>query len=72
MKKILNGPTVYRAKCYRCDCEFEYDISEVHKKRESSIDIFEIVDCPVCHSEINHRSSSKSTTSLKREETMST
>ena len=29
MKKILNGPTVWRAKCPYCDCEFEYDYSEV-------------------------------------------
>lgn len=27
MKKILNGPTVWRAKCPVCDCEFEYDTS---------------------------------------------
>lgn len=27
MKKILNGPTVWRAKCPVCDCEFEYDSS---------------------------------------------
>ena len=35
MKKILNGPTVWRAKCPICDCEFEYDNSEtfgVYKK----------------------------------------
>lgn len=29
MKKILNGPTIWRAKCPYCDCEFEYDYSEV-------------------------------------------
>lgn len=28
MKKILNGPTVWRTKCPVCDCEFEYDTSE--------------------------------------------
>lgn len=31
MKKILNGPTVWRAKCPVCDCEFEYDSSETIK-----------------------------------------
>lgn len=31
MKKILNGPTVWRAKCPVCDCEFEYDVSETIK-----------------------------------------
>lgn len=28
MKKILNGPTVWRAKCPYCDCEFEYNFSD--------------------------------------------
>lgn len=31
MKKILNGPTVWRAKCPCCDCEFEYDTSETER-----------------------------------------
>lgn len=40
MKKILNGPTVWRAKCPCCDCEFEYDVSEtfrVYDKSNSSV-----------------------------------
>lgn len=40
MKKILNGPTIWRAKCPVCDCEFEYDTSEafrVYDKLNSGI-----------------------------------
>lgn len=40
MKKILNGPTIWRAKCPICDCEFEYDTSEafrVYDKSNSSV-----------------------------------
>lgn len=40
MKKILNGPTIWRAKCPCCDTEFEYDISEtirIYDKTNSSV-----------------------------------
>ena len=36
MKKILNGPTVWRAKCPVCDCEFEYDTSEAFRVYDKS------------------------------------
>lgn len=48
MKKILNGPTVWRAKCPICDCEFEYDNSETFGVYNKSGDYFRIVQCPNC------------------------
>ena len=36
MKKILNGPTIWRAKCPVCDCEFEYDTSETFRVYDKS------------------------------------
>lgn len=48
MKKILNGPAVWRAKCQVCDCEFEYDNSETFGVYKKSGDYFRIVQCPNC------------------------
>lgn len=73
MKKILNGPTVWRAKCPVCDCEFEYDTSEafrVYDKLNSSI--FKVIQCPNCKTYINHSDSVSTLTGAKREDTMST
>lgn len=74
MKKILNGPTIWRAKCPVCDCEFEYDTSEafrVYDKLNSGI--FKVIQCPNCKTYINHLDSvSTIITESKREDTMST
>ena len=48
MKKILNGPTVWRAKCPVCDCEFEYDNSETFGVYNKSGDYFRIVQLGHC------------------------
>lgn len=49
MKKILNGPTVWRAKCPCCDCEFEYDTSETERVYNvADASIFRVVHCPNC------------------------
>lgn len=69
MKKILNGPTVYRIKCLYCDCEFEYDSVEVD--RNTFIDS-PVVKCPGCNKYLAHEESAKTTTDLKKEDTMST
>lgn len=69
MKKILNGPTVWRAKCPVCDCEFEYDTSETFGVYNKSGDYFRIVQCPNCRSIQNLY---QPITSSKREDTMST
>lgn len=71
MKKILNGPTVWRAKCPVCDCEFEYDTSEafrVYDKLNSNI--FKVIQCPNCKTHIKH--SDSTTTETIREDTMTT
>lgn len=48
MKKILNGPTVWRAKCPVCDCEFEYDVSETIKVYDkTTLDVFRINIPPI-------------------------
>lgn len=73
MKKILNGPTICRAKCPVCDCEFEYDTSEafrVYGKLNSGI--FKVIQCPNCKTYINHLDSVFTITEAKREDTMST
>ena len=73
MKKILNGPTVWRAKCLICDCEFEYDTSEttrIYDKTNSSV--FRVVQCPNCKTNLKHSDSVSTITGVKREDTMST
>lgn len=73
MKKILNGPTVWRAKCPICDCEFEYDNSEtirIYDKTNSSV--FRVVQCPTCKVNIKHSDSVSTTTEMKKEDTMTT
>lgn len=72
MKKILNGPTVWRGKCPVCDCEFEYDTSETFGVYNKSGDYFRIVHCPNCKISLRHSDSSKTTTNVKKEDTMST
>ena len=78
MKKILNGPTVWRAKCPVCDCEFEYDVSETIKVYaikvydKTTLDVFRIISCPGCKTNIKHSGSVSTITSSKREDTMST
>lgn len=72
MKKILNGPTVWRAKCPCCDCEFEYDTSETERVYDvANSGIFRVVQCPNCKISLKHSDSAKTTTNLK-EDTMST
>lgn len=73
MKKILNGPTIWRAKCPVCDCEFEYDTSEAFRVYyKSNRDIYKVVQCPNCKTYINHLDSVSTITEAKREDTMST
>lgn len=73
MKKILNGPTVWRAKCPVCDCKFEYDTSEAFRVYDkSNSDIFKVIQCPNCKSYINHLESVSTTTETKMEDTMTT
>lgn len=73
MKKILNGPTVWRAKCPVCDCEFEYDTSEAFRVYDkSNSGIFKVIQCPNCKSYINHLESVSTATETKMEDTMTT
>lgn len=74
MKKILNGPTIWRAKCPVCDCEFEYDISETFRVYDkSNRDIYKVVQCPNCKTNLlKHSDSVSTTTEAKREDTMFT
>lgn len=71
MKKILNGPTVWRAKCPVCDCEFEYDVSETIKVYDNH-GVFKIILCPGCKTNLKHSDSISTTTETKREDTMTT
>lgn len=57
MKKILKGVSRFRIKCPYCDCEFEYDSSDIFF---SNILIGALVSCPRCHNALYHSASSKS------------
>lgn len=57
MKKILKEVSRFRIKCPYCDCEFEYDSSDIFF---SKIMIGALVSCPRCHNALYHVSSSKS------------
>lgn len=73
MKKILNGPTVWRAKCPVCDCEFEYDTSEAFRVYDkSNSDISKVIQCPNCKTYIKHSDSVSTATETKMEDTMTT
>lgn len=73
MKKILNRPTVWRAKCPYCDCEFEYDISEtIRIYDKTNYSVFRVVQCPTCKVNIKHSDSVSTTTEMKKEDTMTT
>lgn len=73
MKKILNGPTVWRAKCPVCDCEFEYDTSEAFRVYDKlNSDMFKVIQCPNCKTHIKHSDSVSTTTETRREDTMTT
>lgn len=57
MKKILNGPTVYRTKCPLCDTEFEYnysDTEETGRYLEDNYEYIRVVTCPTCQNAIIH------------------
>ena len=57
MKKILKEGSKFRIKCPYCDCEFEYDSSDI---LFSNIMIGALVSCPRCHNALYHAASSKS------------
>ena len=57
MKKILKEGSKFRIKCPYCDCEFEYDSSDIFF---SNILIRALVSCPRCHNALYHAASSKS------------
>ena len=57
MKKILKEVSRFRIKCPYCDCEFEYDSSDIFF---SNILIGAVVSCPRCHNALYHAASSKS------------
>lgn len=65
MKKILSHGSikVYRTKC-ACDCEFEYQGSDVEFSREA---ILPYVVCPECGTHIRHSESSSTTTRMTTE-----
>ena len=57
MKNILKEVSRFRIKCPYCDCEFEYDSSDI---LFSNIMIGALVSCPRCHNALYHAASSKS------------
>ena len=57
MKKILKEVSRFRIKCPYCDCEFEYDSSDIFF---SNILIGALVSCPRCNNALYHAASSKS------------
>lgn len=57
MKRILKEGSKFRIKCPYCDCEFEYDSSDIFF---SNIMIGALVSCPRCNNALYHAASSKS------------
>ena len=57
MKKILKEVSRFSIKCPYCDCEFEYDSSDIFF---SNIMIGALVSCPRCNNALYHAASSKS------------
>lgn len=57
MKRILKEWSKFRIKCPYCDCEFEYDSSDIFF---SNIMIGALVSCPRCNNALYHAASSKS------------
>ena len=61
-----------------CDCEFEYDVSETIKVYaikvydKTTLDVFRIISCPGCKTNIKHSDSVSTTTETRREDTMTT
>ena len=63
MKKILKEVSRFRIKCPYCDCEFEYDSSDIFF---SNILIGALVSCPRCHNALYHAASSKSNITIEQ------
>ena len=68
MKKILSQGSkvikVYRTKCMYCDCEFEYQGSDIYQLvPNSSL----LVRCPECGSQLYHKDSISTTTRVATE-----
>lgn len=61
MKRILTT-SVYRAKCYYCDCEFEYQQEDVFFNSMRGVNV---VSCPNCHRHIDHKENPKSKTTTE-------
>lgn len=57
MKKILKEGSKFRIKCPYCDCEFEYDSSDIFF---SNVIIGALVSCPRCKNALYHTDSSRS------------
>lgn len=57
MKKILKQQTIYRCKCPYCDCEFEYDKTEIVT---TNFIEGKFVSCPSCNKLLSHDISNKS------------
>ena len=63
MKKILregtrNLPSRWVGNCPNCDCQFEYDRSELHYNSEfKNMPIY--VECPECHQHLRHSESQR-------------
>lgn len=67
MKKILSHGSikVYRAKCNYCDCEFEYQYSDLEDYK--SIYGTLLIGCPDCDRLLQHSESSVTTTRMTTE-----
>lgn len=57
MKKILKEGSKFRIKCPYCDCEFEYDSSDIFF---SNVIVGALVSCPRCNNALYHSTSSRS------------
>ena len=68
MKKILRKgeSNKYYAKCYYCDTEFEYELSDVVTSwNRNAMSHVRVVTCPVCNRELLHTDGIKSNISTE-------
>lgn len=65
MKKILKGPSVFRAKCTVCDTEFQYQSEDLLRLNLGSL----YVQCPNCGNSVKHEPSVKTKTIIPQTST---
>lgn len=54
MKKILEIGKIFKARCPKCNCLFQYEKEDIQIKKLGG-DAYSIITCPQCDKEISTR-----------------